>query len=610
MGSLILNPIAYFTDLRGKPLNDGSVYIGAPNTNPVTNQITVYQDAACTIPLAQPLGTVAGYTSLNGSPQPIYTTAASYSLLVNDKHGCLVISYPDYTNPLLNEVGGGGATQIGFDGTTLDQVLFTRLNRVFDSIAALRALTSIQAYTHAFVTGYYAAHDGGGGPYQVDPNDTTSADNGATIIVDANGRRWKLQHMGTLSVKQCGAYGDWNGTTGHDDTTAVNTWLSIILAATGPKRGYAPAGTYKCSSQITMNWGTVGATGATFIGDGKAQSVFDLSSVTTSPAWLMTDSSGSEQEFYGVFTGLGIKGNLAGIVLQIGQEAFGDAFNECEFDIGVTNASTNTSACAVELNGLYNCDIFIVANCAGHGDAFRARQMQFSRVFGSFGNADTAIHLTGGYVYGNTFQAIDHEVCNTGVVIDGSNVVNNTWLGGQFVWNNGSGPAVAAINATAGSNNRFIGPNFGNPGTIALNAVGIVVYSQGNSIGTENLGGLTLSPPTGDGALTINSVSANSDDIVLQQAGVPRWMWQRDTSANLNLVRLNSSGTQVDEPISIEPTQGVVTVKNLQLQALTNATATSATGGGASGLPSAPAGYLTFTLGTSPTVYKIPFYNT
>lgn len=608
MGSLILNPIPYFTNLRGKPLDDGSIYIGQPNTNPVTNPITVYQDAACTIPMSQPIGTVSGYPSLNGSPQAIYTTAASYSLLVNDRHGCLVLSYPDYTNPLLNEVGGGGAALIGFDGTTLDQVLFTRLNRVFDSIAALRALTSIQAYMHAFLTGYYAAHDGGGGPYQVDPNDTTSADNGATIIVDANGRRWKLQHMGMLSLKQCGAYGDWNGTIGHDDTAAVNTWLSIILSPTGPKRGYAPAGTYKCSSQITMNWGTVGTTGATFFGDGKAQSVFDLSSVTTSPAWLMTDTSGNEQEFYGVFKGLGIKGNLAGIVLQIGQEGFGDAFNECEFDIGAWNSSASTSACAIEMNGLYNCDMFVVANCSGHGDALRMRQCEFVRVFGSMGNADTSLHLTGAYNFGNVFTALDMEVVNTCVVIDEANIANNTFVGGQCVWTNGSGPAVAAFNATAGNNNRVIGINFASAGTIASNSTGLIIYGS-KSVGVEQFGGLILSPPSGDGAITINSVTGNSDDIVLQQAGVPRWMWQRDTSANLNLVRLNSSGVQVDEPISIEPTQGVATIKNLQFQAITNATATSASTGGASGLPAAPAGYLTFTLGTSGTTYKIPFYN-
>lgn len=363
---------------------------------------------------------------------------------------------------------------------------------------------------------------------------------------------------GVLSLKQCGAYGDGV----HDDTAAVNLWLSLVLAASGPKRGYVPAGTYVCSSQIVMDWGHVASTGAIFYGDGKSQSVFDLTSVSTAPAWLMTDTIGNKQAFYGTFIDIGIRGSVAGPVLQIGNETYTDAFNECKFDFAAWNSNTTTSACAVELNGLYNCDIFVVANCSGHGDALRLRSTQFSRIFGSCGNADTAIHLTNGYVYGNVFEAIDHEVVNTCVVIDSSNAVNNLWLGGQFVWNNGSGPAIAAINGTAGSNNRFIGPNIANAGTVAINSIGIIVYSAGNAVGLEQLGGLLLQPPSGDGALTINTGASNSDDIVLQEAGVTRWILQRDSSANLNLQRFNSSGTFVGQAFSLNNSTGVFTINN------------------------------------------------
>lgn len=76
-----------------------------------------------------------------------------------------------------------------------------------DSISNLRAVSSA-AYTYAKVTGYYAAIDGGGGFYEVDPADTTSADNGGTIIVASDGARWKLQFVGEVSAKQLGAHGN------------------------------------------------------------------------------------------------------------------------------------------------------------------------------------------------------------------------------------------------------------------------------------------------------------------------------------------------------------------------------------------------------------------
>lgn len=588
-----------FCDSNGNPLAGGKVYFYIPNTTTPKN---TWQDPQQTILNPNPV-------VLDAAGRAIIWGAGTYRQQVYDANGNLiydaVTDTPMSAAALENTLGAGGAALIGFDGTTLDQQFLSRVNRVVSSIAALRSL-SHTTYNCAFVTGYYTAHDGGGGAYQYDPADTTSADNGATIIVAADGGRWKLQLTGALSLKQCGAKGD--GTT--DDTAAVNAWIAIIMSGAGPKTGYAPAATYHVTQQITMDFGPVATTGATFIGDGRAQSIFELKSVTTAPAWIVTDTVGTKAEFYAKIIGIGFQGNVAGPVLQLGDEAFAVALNEGQFDVAAWNSNTTANAVAIECNGLYNCDSFLVANCAGHGKALRARQCEFSRFFGSMGNADTGLHLTGGYNFGNVFTSLDLEVVNTCVVIDGTNVSNNTFIGGQFVWTNGSGPAVAAITATAGNNNRFIGVNFASPGTVASSATGIIVYGSGAPIGSEYLGGLVISPPSGDGALTINSVTGNSDDIVMQQNGVSRWMWQRDTSANVNLVRFNSSGVMVDLPLSIEPTQGVCTINNLALKAITNATATSASGGGASGLPSAPAGYLTFTLGTSPTIYKLPFYNT
>lgn len=93
---------------------------------------------------------------------------------------------------------------------------------VLTNIAALRAATSTSvAQSVAFVQGYYAAGDQGGGLYVLG---SSSSDNGGTIINDTSSRSWYLQLYGEpVSVKHFGAKVD--GST--NDTNAcqnADTW--------------------------------------------------------------------------------------------------------------------------------------------------------------------------------------------------------------------------------------------------------------------------------------------------------------------------------------------------------------------------------------------------
>lgn len=419
---------------------------------------------------------------------------------------------------------------------------------------------SAGTYITAFVSGA-----GGVGTYTISlaqtvGSTTISADNGGTYVVGLDGGRWHLQIIGPLSLKQFSARG--NGTA--DDSWPVYNWINFVLSS--GVEGYGDAGTYKITVPITMDWSPVAVAGAVFRGAGKNQTVFDVTALTGSLPWLMTNSVGGGKAFYGEFRGFGFHGNRAGPIVQWGKEDYSDEFNEFDIEMQVSNANTAAGACGIELNAMFNCDMFLVANCNGHGDAVRMRQVQFSRVFGSFGNADTGQHITAGYSYGNTFIALDLEVVNTCVLIDSANAARNTWVGGQFVWNNGSGPVVAAINATAGNNNRFIGPNFASPGAIATGTTGILVDNQG--IGTQFFGGANVNPVSGDGAVTINSVAGNQAATVYQLAGVTRWSTARDSSANLLFSRYNSSGVLQDNPVVVEPTQGVTTLTKASLTAV------------------------------------------
>jgi hypothetical protein len=86
-------PYPIFTDKNGDPLDAGYLYFGTANQNPETNPITVYFDNALTQPAAQPIRTINGYPSRNGSPAAIYTDQY-FSVTVRNKKNELVIYAP------------------------------------------------------------------------------------------------------------------------------------------------------------------------------------------------------------------------------------------------------------------------------------------------------------------------------------------------------------------------------------------------------------------------------------------------------------------------------------------------------------------------------------
>lgn len=147
----------------------------------------------------------------------------------------------------LNDVNNfvyGGAIPPPVGGTTIGLVTNT--------IALLRATSKLLA-SRVFVLGYYAQGDGGGGEYWYDSTDVTSTDNGGTVIIAADGGRWKLSWQGSISVKQFGAKGD--GVT--NDTAAINQALQATLpfASTVPRRVYFPDGNYLVTSALYLRAG-------------------------------------------------------------------------------------------------------------------------------------------------------------------------------------------------------------------------------------------------------------------------------------------------------------------------------------------------------------------
>jgi len=125
--------------------------------------------------------------------------------------------------------------------------LIGNVNQIVANIAALKALKKTSASRFAKTMGYSSVNDGGDGFYFYDAADTTSVDNGATVIVATDGGRWKLNMPnGQISVLQCGA----------DKTGTLDASPAFQRAADASKKIRVPFGRYQLDSTVMLRGGT------------------------------------------------------------------------------------------------------------------------------------------------------------------------------------------------------------------------------------------------------------------------------------------------------------------------------------------------------------------
>lgn len=121
MSALKINPFEYIIDSTGESLDAGYIYIGVVNLDPETNPISVYYDAAMTIPVVQPIRTVNGFVLNAGAPAALYV-GSNYSVRVRNKNLTQVFYYPDayakgtegQTASMAGLAAQGGSSLIGF----------------------------------------------------------------------------------------------------------------------------------------------------------------------------------------------------------------------------------------------------------------------------------------------------------------------------------------------------------------------------------------------------------------------------------------------------------------------------------------------------------------
>lgn len=108
-------PYPAFAGTDGLPLENGYIWIGVVNLSPQVNPIAVYWDDAQTIAAPQPIRTLNGYPSRNGTPARFYVTD-DYSIQVLDSKGSVV-----YTS-LNGNLSGNGSVASNATGNGVQTI--------------------------------------------------------------------------------------------------------------------------------------------------------------------------------------------------------------------------------------------------------------------------------------------------------------------------------------------------------------------------------------------------------------------------------------------------------------------------------------------------------
>lgn len=210
MATEVVGAYPVFNKTNGEPLDAGKIYIGEPGQNPTTAEKAAFWDQDMSIPAAQPIRTIGGYLSNNGSPGRLYVEGR-YGIAAYDKADQFVYS-------ALNE---GEAVR----------------SNVFDNVAALKENDST-----AYSTGDIVTVLDINATYTVGDPETTEAH-----IANAGGVKFLIKPapLGTYQI----SITQWGWTPGDTSDWGAEFQESVNLAAEKGYQNIVP-GEVHCSDQI------------------------------------------------------------------------------------------------------------------------------------------------------------------------------------------------------------------------------------------------------------------------------------------------------------------------------------------------------------------------
>jgi hypothetical protein len=267
----VVSPFPFFTDLEGKPLEGGFIYLGSPNLNPETNPVSVFWDSAGTIPAAQPIRTIAGMPARYGTPTVLYV-AGDYSVTVRNSRQELVYTTPTSVASALSAAilsvisGPTGAGNVGFQavGGTATTVL-----------AKLRELVSVTDYgakcdgvtddTAALVAADTAARSLNRPLYIPGPMNITTPTTIRALIIDTLGKIFTTNNNVTVASGQV-IRPEWWGADPTNTSDSLAAFNACLANAKG--RTVELSGGYKFSGPLLVDYAD--GYGLTIRGQGAA----------------------------------------------------------------------------------------------------------------------------------------------------------------------------------------------------------------------------------------------------------------------------------------------------------------------------------------------------
>lgn len=357
--------IQEFTD-GGITLVGGRLYTYAQGT---TTFKAAYTDPDGTVPQTYtPDGLGGQYIALNARgelPTSLYLGVGGYDVALRRQDGSTVWTRPSsgVGNLGFELSSSAGSAAIGNGGETVAQS--------FNALQ-LPDYSALQAYVGprrcVYVTGYMglAAPPAVAGMFVADPSDTTSASNGGTIFVAANGVRWKRQYTGGVDVRWWGAKFD-NVT---DDQPAIQACINYAQPL--QKTIVLPEGTAKLGSSLQVAFSLFGLN---MRGGGYRKTSFNYSAISPPESAAINIVGHSGAMCGAVIEGIGFDGNAqsTGIVIagQDGQRVLNCRFGMNYFGGVFRNAAAGsfTEYCIFE-DCVFNsaCSSVLWYNVIGSGD--------------------------------------------------------------------------------------------------------------------------------------------------------------------------------------------------------------------------------------------------
>jgi hypothetical protein len=319
------DPIFNIVDSVGAPISGAKAYFYLTGT---TTLVNTYTTVGRTVANTNPV-----IADSAGRFPPIYLDPdITYRMQLKDASDILIAD----RDPIAGE--GGEVVQVA-------------------NIGALRLLTLATTATQLLLAYNYVAGDGGGA-FRYDSTDTTTADNGGTVIVDSAGRRWKRQWSGAVNTKWWGATGDDAVLTAAKTAAGVGGIIcvnsAITLTSTATTDGYVlqfDGGTIAPpASSATLTIGAVQAPDRQiFVGANVARVRATIRTAIVNVTWFGGTWNGVASDSTAINAAVSAAENEAGIQVWF---PVGNAAIDSAIVIGDGTSTTRSTTTGLTLVGL------------------------------------------------------------------------------------------------------------------------------------------------------------------------------------------------------------------------------------------------------------------